>query len=188
MNDFKTCPHASLVQEERERTGYVCRDCGAQADERVWHVLSEAKERIDGLTATVAEYEVSIRSHMTESDFFVETAELAAKALLAAEWTEHGGPVYSCTGCASGWSFQRVHTPTCRVDAALTRLGYPDLESRARARAKLRDDDFKERWQFPSRSVDPAPKPPPQTEPQRFIPDSPSSDPEFDSDPDDGGD
>ena len=113
--------------------------------------------------------------------------DLVAKALLEAEWTEHGGPVYSCHGCHHSWVFQKVHSPTCRVDAALTKLGYPDRESRDRALRKIRDDDFKERWDRrldDPKWTDPAVRP----RPERSVPDSPTSDPEFDSDPDDGGD
>lgn len=113
-----------------------------------------------------------------------QIADLAAKAL-EAEWTEHGGPVFTCSGC-HGWTFQRVHEPECRVDAALTALGYPDRESRDRAHQKLREDDFKERW--PSMTVWSKDRDPDGPTPSRHIPDSPTSDPDFDSDPDDGGD
>jgi len=117
-----------------------------------------------------------------------ETAGLAAKALLVAEWAEHGGPVYSCTGCNHSWTFRKVHSPECRVDAALTRLGYPDRASRDKALRKLRDDDFNERWR--PKPAEPRPEPAPAAQPEtaRSVPDSPTSDPNFDSDPDDGGD
>jgi hypothetical protein len=118
-----------------------------------------------------------------------DTADLAAKALLEAEWTEHGGPVYSCHGCHHSWSYRRVHAPTCRVDAALTALGYPDRASRDKALRELRDADFKARWAPVVAAVPAVSKVWDSPTPciQR-IPDSPTSDPDFDSDPDDGGD
>ena len=118
-----------------------------------------------------------------------ETANLVAKALLEVEWLEHGGPVFTCVGCHHAWTFQKVHTPTCRVDVALTRLGYPDRESRDRAIRQLRDDDFNRRWAPVLAAVPAVPKvwnsPTPCIQ---LIPESPTSDPEFDADPDDGGD
>ena len=119
----------------------------------------------------------------------VETDDLAAKALLEAEWVEHGGPVYTCSGCHGGWTFQKVHAPSCRVDAALTKLGYPDRATRDRALRELRDSDFKERWfKLDSAvvgSLHAAAEAAARRDP---VPDSPTIDPDSDSDPDDGGD
>jgi hypothetical protein len=75
-----------------------------------------------------------------------QTIQLVAAALLEAEWTTHGGPVYSCRGCHHSWSFQRVHAPECRVDAALTALGYPDTASRDRGRRELSEADQVKRY------------------------------------------
>ena len=74
------------------------------------------------------------------------TKDLVLQELLSCEWTEHGGPVYTCHGCGHAWTFQKIHAPKCRVDAALAALGLATLEAREKARRKMVDDDFDERW------------------------------------------
>ena len=122
-----------------------------------------------------------------------QTSDLAAKALLEAEWTEHGGGTFTCHGCHHSWAFAKVHVPACRVDAALTALGYPDRAMRDRALSKIREDDFNARW-APVAAAMPAVSPAEErlwdspTPAVQRIPESPTSDPDFDADPDDGGD
>lgn len=72
-----------------------------------------------------------------------QTADLAAKALLEAEWTEHGARTRTCGGCHHAWAFPAEgHRQGCCVDAALTSLGYPTEESRNAARGDLWRADY----------------------------------------------
>jgi|HubBroStandDraft_1064217.scaffolds.fasta_scaffold133428_3 hypothetical protein len=73
--------------------------------------------------------------------------KLAADALLEAEWDHHGGGTRTCQGCHHAWAFpSEGHKPDCRVDAALTALGYPDEKSRDAGRRKLNEADQVKRY------------------------------------------
>ena len=88
------------------------------------------------------------------------------KALLLAEW---GWPPSTCPVCRSSGT-GAAHQPNCAMDLALAERGYALQEDRSRGREFVKG-------QF-------APTLPPPAAHN----DSDSSDPNFDADPDDGGD
>lgn len=79
-------------------------------------------------------------------DLSQETIALVASALLDVEWSNHGHGTRTCQGCHHSWTFTRQHTPGCRVDAALTALGYPDEASRREGLRKIREADQVKRY------------------------------------------
>jgi hypothetical protein len=98
------------------------------------------------------------------------------KALLLAEWSRTPRGNYCCVVCMSvcmnsSPSLPRQHGPDCAMDLALSERGYCTQEERDRARAFVASPF--------------APTLPPPTP---YAGDADSSDPNFDADPDDGGD
>lgn len=70
------------------------------------------------------------------------TVKLVTDALLEAEWGVHGGGTRTCRGCHHAWSFRgEGHRSGCRVDAALTALGFPNEASREEGRWRLNEAD-----------------------------------------------
>jgi len=104
--------------------------------------LDRQEQRLNGAKCT--------RMTTTErngSDVDEQTATLVADALLEAEWSNHGGGTRTCQGCHHSWAFPAEgHRKDCRVDAALTALGYPDQASRERRRTELWQADQVKRY------------------------------------------